>query len=455
MLLSCRLTFILAAKLVPLFRLSNVSSLQLFQLIRYSTFILIGIGYAQLHLPQSTIGQFETFLLISGMVSFFWVSGLVNTMLAQYPKKDETGKKALLFNTFLALFAFSLIAGLLLVLFSKSLLGFLDKQSDGYLVQLSVLYLLLNNPSFIIEYTLFLNDRKKAIVIYGLVTSAASLLAAMVPALLQYPIDYSMYGLIAVAFIRLVYALNVLNRFAGFGFDFNLQVDNLKLSAPLILSLFVSGSSEYIDGLIVKAKFNDMFFALFRYGAKELPILLIMANTFSAAMITPIAANLQNGLKEMKDRSAKLMHIFFPVSLALMLFSPVIYRYVFGENFVYSSIIFNVYLLLAIPRVLFPQTILTGMQQTRYLLVSSLLEIVINVSLSVYLAGKIGLPGIAAGTFIAYTFDKLFLMTVAYWVYGIKPSAYIRLAPFFIYSVALLVAFGVSQYLFKIQFWGF
>ncbi|MBP6730810.1 MAG: polysaccharide biosynthesis C-terminal domain-containing protein, partial [Chitinophagales bacterium] len=252
-----------------------------------------------------------------------------------------------------------------------------------------------------------------------------------------------------------VYALNVLNRFAGFGFDFNLQVDNLKLSAPLILSLFVSGSSEYIDGLIVKAKFNDMFFALFRYGAKELPILLIMANTFSAAMITPIAANLQNGLKEMKDRSAKLMHIFFPVSLALMLFSPVIYRYVFGENFVYSSIIFNVYLLLAIPRVLFPQTILTGMQQTRYLLVSSLLEIVINVSLSVYLAGKIGLPGIAAGTFIAYTFDKLFLMTVAYWVYGIKPSAYIRLAPFFIYSVALLVAFGVSQYLFKIQFWGF
>lgn len=445
----------MAAKLVPLVRLGSVSSLQLFQLIRYSTFIVIGIAYAQLHLAQSTIGQFETFLLVSGMVSFFWVSGLVNTMLSLYPKKDDAGKKALLFNTFLSLFAFSLIAGMLLLLFSKTLLGFLDKQSEGFLLQLSVLYLLLNNPSFIIEYFFYLQNRKKTLLVYGLVTAAASIMAAIVPVVLQYPITWSMYGLIGVAFIRLVYALNVLSGSTGLKPDFGLQMANVRLSAPLILSLFVSGSSEYIDGLIVKARFNDMFFALFRYGAKELPVLLILANTFSTAMVPQIAGNLHTGLQEMKAKSAKLMHLFFPLSLALMVFSPVIYRYVFGESFVYSSIIFNIYLLLAIPRVLFPQTILTGLQQSRYLLISSVLEIIINVSLSVYLAGKIGLPGIAAGTFIAYTFDKLFLMAAVYSVNGIKPSAYIRLVPLFIYSTALLVAFGLSQYLFKIQFWGF
>ena len=48
-----------------MFKLSNLSSLQLFQIIRYGTFVLVGICFAQLHLAQSEIGQFETFILVS------------------------------------------------------------------------------------------------------------------------------------------------------------------------------------------------------------------------------------------------------------------------------------------------------------------------------------------------------------------------------------------------------
>lgn len=439
-----------------MFKLSNLSSLQLFQFIRYGTFVLIGICFAKLQLPQSVIGQFETFILVSGMVSFFWVSGIINSMLSIYPKsKSEEEKKAVLFNTFIALLFISVIAGFFLLLFSQNLLSFLDKQSQGNLVQLSVIYLLLSNPSFITEYILFLNEKKKEILVYGIVTAIVSVAVAIIPAILNYPIEYSMYGLIAVALGRILFTVFLLNKFASFEFNLQLQTANLKLSAPLILSIFVSGSAEYIDGLIVKAKFNDMFFALYRYGAKELPVLLIVANTFSTAMIPSISANLESGLKELKEKSGKLMHIFFPLTIVLLLLSPVVYRYLFNENFVYSAIIFNIYLMLIIPRVLFPQTILTGIQQTKYLLVSSVLEIAINVSLSIYLAGKIGLPGIAAGTFVAYTFDKLFLMSVSYFVYGIKPSSYIKGVPFFIYSFFTFGAFALSQHLFKTGFWGF
>lgn len=438
-----------------MFKFSNLSSLQLFQLIRYGTFVLIGICFAKLQLSQSVIGQFETFILISGMVSFFWVSGIINSMLSIYPKKNEVEKKAVLFNTFVSLVSISAVAGVILLMFSQSLLSFLDKQSDGNLVQLAVVYLLLNNPSFIIEYILFLNEKQKEIVVYGTVTAFVSIAAAILPALLDYPIEYSIYGLIAVALCRILFSVFLLNKFASFHFNIQLQITNLKLSLPLILSIFVSGSAEYIDGLIVKAKFNDMFFALYRYGAKELPVLLIIANTFSTGMIPVIADNLEKGLKELKEKSTRLMHVFFPLTMVLMLFSPVVYRYVFSESFVYSSIIFNIYLLLIIPRVLFPQTILTGMQHTRYLLVSALLEIVLNVSLSIYLANKIGLPGIAAGTFVAYCFDKLFLIGINYFVYGIKPSAYIKGILFLLYSMATIFAFALSQYLFKTGFWEF
>ena len=105
-------------------------------------------------------------------------------------------------------------------------------------------------------------------------------------------------------------------------------------------------------------------------------------------MIPAIAHNLDEGLKELKEKSGKLMHLFFPLTIMLLLVSPYIYRYRFSENFVYSAQIFNIYLLLIISRVLFPQTILTGMGKNKYLLVSAILEIIINVSLSLYLADK-------------------------------------------------------------------
>lgn len=445
----------MAQKPAPVFKLTSLTSLQLFQLIRYGTFVLIGICFARLHLPANDIGHFETFLLISGMVSFFWVSGLINTMLSVYPKKDDSGKKAVLFNTFFSLVVLSLVAAGTLLLFSDNLLSFLDKQGEGQLIRLSVFYLLLSNPSFIVEYILFLNNRRKGVVVYGAISSILSLCVAVLPVALGYPVQYAMYGLIAVAAVRLLYAVYLLSTYASFSFDFSLQVTSLRLAMPVILSLFVSGSAEYIDGLIVKSKFDDMFFAVYRYGAKELPVLLIVANTFSTAMIPVIAADVDKGLVELKRKSAKLMHIFFPLTIVLVIISPVLYRYVFNESFVYSAVIFNIYLLLAIPRVLFPQTVLTGLQHTRYLLVSSVLEILINVSLSIYLAGKFGLPGIAAGTFVAYLFDKLFLIAVAHWVYGIKPGRYINVASFLGYSLLTFVAFGLGFYLFSHQFWGF
>ena len=381
------------------------------------------------------------------MVSFFWVSGIINTMLAVYPKKDEEEKKELLFNTFISLVLLSVLAGFFLFIFSQNLLSFLDKKEDGAIIRLTVFYLLLSCPSFLTEYILFLNESKKAILYYALISSVLTLAATLVPVVLNYGIEFSLSGMIAVAALRLLACFFVLQRFAVFKFNLNLLVSNLKVSAPLLASIFVSGSAEYIDGIIVKSKFDDVSFAVFRYGARELPVLLIIANTLSTALIPSIAGNLAEGLLELRKKSAQLMHIFFPLTIVLLLTSRYIYPFVFNESFVYSSLIFNIYLLLIIPRVLFPQTILTGLQHTKFLLLSSILEISLNVSLSIWLAGKIGLQGIALGTLIAYLFDKIFLILVNKFVYKIGLSQYLNTGAFCIYSIATCIAFGLNYYL--------
>ena len=427
-----------------MFKLSDLTGLQIFQLTRYAAFILIGICFAKLHLDPSFIGEFETFVLVSGMVSFFWVSGIINSMLSIYPKKSEEDKKVVLFNTFISLFLFSIVAGILLFTFSDNLLCFLDKEGQGNITRLVVIYLLFNNPSFLIEYILYLNGQKRTIVIYGFAAALLSLAAAVVPVILHCPIDYSLYGLIAVAILRLVYAFVLLSRYAVFRFDLDMTLEHLKLSAPLILSIFVSGSAEYIDGIIVKSKFDNTFFAIYRYGARELPVLLIIANTFSTAMISVIATNRDEGLDTLKRRSGKLMHLFFPLTIVLMVASPFLYPLIFNDSFTYSAVIFNIYLLLIIPRVLFPQTILMGIRHSRYLLLSSIIEIIINVALSVYLAGKIGLPGVAAGTFIAYSIDKIFLAAVCHYKFHIQPWRYIQVKPYIVYVTLTFVSFALG-----------
>ena len=431
-----------------MFRFDKLSGLQIFQLLRYAAFVLVGVGFARLELSHTEIGQYETFIMLGGMVSFFWVSGIINSMLAIYPNKTDEQQKAILLSTFVSLGLFSILAAGFLYLFSQNLLSFLHKQGGDELITLVMLYLLLSGPSFIAEYILFLNDRKSTILIYGIVSAVLSVLLALIPVVLHYPIEYAMQGLILVASFKLLFTVYLLQKYATLKPDARLllgtMAENLKLSAPLIASIFVSGSAEYIDGVIVKLKFDDMFFAVYRYGAKELPVLLIIANTFSSAMVPTIATNLDNGLKELREKSGRMMHIFFPLTIILMPLSPYLFKYVFNSSFIFSAMIFNIYLLLAIPRLLFPQTVLTGMQKTRFLLLSSILEIIINVSLSVYLAGKIGLTGIAFGTFIAYTFDKVFLILVNRFYFGIGVSKYVPLIPYFVYVILTFVSFFCS-----------
>lgn len=425
-------------------RFSSLSALQLFQLLRYGSFILVGVCFAKLQMTQQDMGRFETFLMVSSMLSFFWVSGMINTMLSLYPKKNEEEKKQIFFNTFVSLSFLSVAAGFLLFTFSDNLLLFLDKQKGGGLVHLSVIFLLLNNPSFISEYILYLNNKKKEIVLYGVVFAIASICAAVIPILMHQPLEYAMYGFITVAACRFVFALFLISKFGQFRLNRNLQTEQLRISLPIIGSIFVSGSSEYIDGILVKTRFNDADFAVYRYGAKELPVLLVVANTFSTAMIPAVAANLEEGLKQIKKNSAHLMHLFFPLTIVLMLTSPYLYPWAFNQNFAYSAFIFNIYLLLIIPRVLFPQTILTCIQASRFLLISSLLEITLNISCSLLLSMKYGLAGVAYGTVIASLFDKIFLAAVCHFVFKISIDRFLLYIPYLVYVLLTVVAFIIS-----------
>ena len=99
-------------------RISNISSLQTFQLVRFSTFLLISIIFTKSHLSTEEIVLFEILLFIASAVSFFWVTGLIQSFLPLYNNNktfsdhgdEKTYKSPEIFNAFLLLAFFSFVA---------------------------------------------------------------------------------------------------------------------------------------------------------------------------------------------------------------------------------------------------------------------------------------------------------------------------------------------------------
>jgi len=92
-------------------------------------------------------------------------------------------------------------------------------------------------------------------------------------------------------------------------------------------------------------------------------------------------------------------------------------------------------MLLTIPRLMFPQTILTALKENKLVLLSAIVEMVINIAASILLAQRYGLVGVAYGTVIAFVAEKLLMMGLLSYKHNIAPSRYIAFAPFMLYSL--------------------
>jgi len=424
---------------------NTVSSFQFFQLYRYSILILIGIVFTKTSLLQSEIGDYETFVFLAGAVSFFWLNGLLKALLP-LSSGEQKGNNGF-FSAFLLVQFFSILAALFLFglqpVFSSFLLNGKAVPESGLLM----LFIVFGVPANLVEYYYLIKKQNKSIIIYGVSAFTLQLLLVVLPAVFGYGIQICLKGLVLSSLIRYLWLWILLlnNREVHFSADF--LREHLKLGTPLVLATFLSGSAQFVDGFIVTSKFDSETFAVFRYGARELPLAMLMANALSNAMLPDFAnvANLRENLVQLKSSVLKLMHFLFPVTAVLLLISKPVFPLIFNPNFSESATIFNIYLLLVISRLLMPQTILNGLKRTKSIMLASFLELGLNVVLSLILVNVFGIAGIAFATVIAYLFEKLFLVAVVKQKLSITLSEYLPLRIYLFYSIGVIVIFIFAE----------
>jgi len=428
--------------------LNTVSAFQFYQLVRYSTLILIGIVFTKTALLQTAIGEYETFIFLAGAFSFFWLNGLLKALLplSSQSKKSKTN----VFSAFVVIQLFSVLAALFLFLLQPFFLTYLLNNKAIPEMELLLIFLVFGTPASLVEYYYLIKKQNHAIVIYASVSFFIQFVLVVLPIILGYGIQMSLKGLVLSSLLRYAWLWIVLAANAEIHFSGKFVRQHVKLGGPLVVATFLSSSAQFVDGFIVTSKFSEETFAIFRYGARELPLAMLLANALSNAMLPEFAnkEKLTENLEKLKKSVTKLMHFLFPVTAFLLVVSKPLFPIVFNSDFVDSATIFNIYLLLIISRLLLPQTILNGLKISKPIMAASFFEMVINVGLSLFMVQLLGLPGIAFATFIAYLIEKIYLVFVVKQKLKIPISAYIPVRTYLFYTTGILIIFATVEYVF-------
>lgn len=428
--------------------LNTISAFQFFQLVRYSTLILIGIVFAKTTLTQSAIGEYETFVFIAGAVSFFWLNGLLQALLPLASGAENTQTN--IFSAYIVIQLFSVLAALCLFLLQPLFSELLLNHKSIPEINLLLIFIVFGVPANLVEYYYLIKKNSKAIVVYASLAFSVQFVLVVLPVVLGFGIRTVLIGLVVSSVLRYLWLWYVFISNKEIHFSKSFAREHLKLGGPLVAATFFSGSAQFVDGFIVTSKFNEETFAIFRYGARELPLAMLLASALSNAMLPGFANknNLQENLRKLKQSVSKLMHVLFPVTIVLLLVSKPFFPIVFNPNFADSATIFNIYLLLIISRLLMPQTILNGLKISRPIMMASFFELVLNVALSLVFVQFMGIAGIALATFIAFLFEKIYLGLVVRQRLNIRLAEYLSIRNYLLYSLVTIVIFIFAELIF-------
>lgn len=386
--------------------------------------VITGILLVKVGLSTSVLGVYETAIFVTSLVSFFWLSGVTQSLLSVF-KDGEKGKKQL-FSSYLILLGFSALAAAAIFFCIGFYESFSGSTGLSELSGLMALFVLFSGPGFLTEYILFLKEKPVALTVYGALAYPLQVALVVFPVINGGGLEQAVYGLVLAGSTRFLFSTILVLKEGQIIFDPSILSEILKVGWPLIIGTLLSGSAEYIDGFLVSRFFDEGTFAVYRYGAKEFPLFVLMAAAFSAAMVRQVSK--QNGadsaLEEIKKGGAQMMNWFFPIAIALTVISPFAFPYFFNSEFSDSAFVFNAYLLTLASRMLFPQSVLIGIGKTKVVMTITMAEIVLNIGLSLVFLQFFGLVGIAYASFVAYLMEKVLLSMQLQRTMGISLTRY-------------------------------
>lgn len=415
-------------------------------MLQFGTLILIGILLAQLGLPTELISVYEALMFIASLFIFFWAASGQNALLQLFPQLSEVEKKKSLFNTWVVFSFLGILMGGLLYFFKNIIATKFNSFEDLPYLDLLSLYLVFFSPSYLVHIYYLLLKKYRSIVFFGAVVYGLQLMAVVLPIYFGYSLRESIIGLIFLAVVRYLWGVGILIKHANWKLDIDFLKKYFPLFLPLMLLAFIGKGSEYVSGILVTTIFEDeKLFAIFRYGAREFPIAVLLVGGLATSLLPEVSDNIENGLVRIKEKTKELSRWLYPLSVVSMLLSPILFPVVFNPDFKDSAWVFNIFTLLLASRILLPQVVVMAHKKNQVLNFSAMLEFLVLVALSWWWGNEYGLNGIAWAAVVSFALERVVLVFYLWKWLKIAPKKYIDIPSYLGWNLLLFIGFFISM----------
>lgn len=423
---------------------------QFAQVMRQLAFIAIALLLPHLAVSRAEIGNWEQFQYLGFLLGFAWLTGIGQAYLRQVRGLDAANAAHLTRSLLKIILAITLLLVGVLLLFQRPTLALLAGGAALPGWSLYLLFLLTHWPGLIYEQVLLARKKARKLMWFSLLGNGSLLLAILLPLVLGMSWSESLPWLLAVSLIK---GLLMLDK-DSWGFTDTQQIATtsdvkwmalLKASGYFVAYAALGAFIVSFDPWLVNYWYqgDESTFAIYRYGTRELPLIMAVTNGVGAAVLPQIAEDRPAALTQLKASSLRLMHLFFPFAFLLLLSSPWWWEWVFTARFAESLPLFQLFLFVGISRFMMSIVLLTGTGHGKALVGLGIIELVLNAIFSIWLVSWLGLMGIVWATIIAYTLDRILACAYLYHKEGIPLSDYCNWPWLLGYTCLLILGYTI------------
>ena len=150
-------------------RWNKLSAFTFYQILRYASLLFISVLLTKVGLSKNQIGYYESFFLLSGVSSFFWIGGVMNALVSFTAGSSRDKIKQYFFNAFVVIVGLNLLTNLTL-LFLFPIFTKLSIMMDAQRMILLVIFNLFNHTAYLVEHYYLITKRSKALIAFSVLS---------------------------------------------------------------------------------------------------------------------------------------------------------------------------------------------------------------------------------------------------------------------------------------------
>ncbi|HOE62298.1 MAG TPA: oligosaccharide flippase family protein [Candidatus Sumerlaeota bacterium] len=388
----------------------------------------IGIIIARA-LTEELAGTYNQVIFVINLFSMIFIFGVPTSIYYFLPSLEGRARKGFFYQSVFILCAIGVLISAAFIFLAGWIGGKFNNPELAPLLRMASLFLFTIVASSFGDAILITVNRHKAMAALTFVFTGLHFSAVAVPVLLRQPLITVFLLLGFVNLAKFIVSFILCDRFLPSEppvFSRALFIQQAAYIIPLGLNSVIDVVSKDLDRTLISYLFNPKEFAVYHYGALEIPLIGILISSVTSVIIPELARFKHEGRWEefgalFRKASVKTAVFLFPLFCFLMMLAPQIYVFVYKKASYLDSVpIFRAYLFMLPIRIVPFQAILFALGRTRVVIIGALVDLFGNLALSLALVGPLGPVGVALGLVLATICQALFYLFV------IKGAAHIE-----------------------------